>query len=77
MVWKHKKEMNIEAKPRRLSLFRMFLDHDETRRTSVSYDWLLKLMGKPEMNVFVYDCGTRYSNCHLVSFHNKIDSFRS
>ena len=22
----------------------------------------------------VYDCGTHYSNCHLVIFHNKIDS---
>ena len=33
-------------------------------------------MGKPESNFFDYDCGTHYSNCHLVIFNNKIDSVR-
>ena len=37
MVSKHEKEMNVEAKPRRLSLSNVFR-HDEARRTSVSYD---------------------------------------
>ena len=29
-------------------------------------------MGKQESNFFVYDCGTHYSNGHLVIIHNKI-----
>ena len=28
--------------------------------------------GKPEGNFFVYDCGTPYSNCHLVIFTTKL-----
>ena len=30
-----------------------------------------------ESNFFIYDCGTHYSNCHLVILHNKIDSVQS
>ena len=33
--------------------------------------------GQTENNFFVYDCGTWYSNCHLVILHDKIDSVRS
>ena len=53
----------------------MFLDHDEARGTSVSYDFSNSWANK-ESN-FVYDCGTRYSNCHLLIRHNKIDGVRS
>ena len=52
----------------------MFLDHDETRGMSVSYDFSNSWANR---NLFVYDCGTHYSNCHLVIFHNNTDSFRS
>ena len=34
------------------------------------------LKGKQEGNFFVYDCWTHYSSCHLVIFHNKIDSIK-
>ena len=33
--------------------------------------------GQPEVQLFVYDYGTHYSNCHSVILHNKIDSVRS
>ena len=53
------------------------LDQNETRRTGVSYD-LSNLMGKRESNnYFVYDCGTHYSNGHLLILHSKIDSVGS
>ena len=32
-------------------------------------------MSKPESNFFVYDCGTHYSNGHLL-IRNKIDRLR-
>ena len=32
-------------------------------------------MGKRESNVFVYDCGTHYSNCNLLFFTAKLIVF--
>ena len=32
-------------------------------------------MGKRKSNFFVYDCGTRYSNCHLVFLTTKLTMF--
>ena len=72
MIWKHEEEMNVEAKPRHLSLSNVF--RPWWNRWNECFIWLLKLMGKRESNLFVYDCGTHYWNYHLVILHNKIDS---
>ena len=53
--------------------FLMFSYHDETLEL-VSHILLLKFMDKRESNFFVYDCGTHYSSCHFVIFHNKTDT---
>ena len=59
--------MNVKAN----YLFRMFLDHDVTPRTSVSYDFF-KLIANRKITLL----WTHYSNAHLVILHNKIDKLR-
>ena len=60
---KHEEAMNVEAKPRRLSLLNV-LEHDETPGTNVSYDFSDSWSNKRAS--FVFSCGTHYSNIHLV-----------
>ena len=59
--------MNVEVKPRPVYLFRMFLEHDQTRATSISYNfpylWAIKHLARRRTETFAHEK------------HSDIDSF--
>ena len=79
-VWSWYENMRkwwMSRRGRDVSLILIFLKHDQTRGMNISYSWFhFILMGKLESSYFVCDCGTHYSNGHLV-ISNKIDRLRS